>query len=202
MKFLFAGGKCDNNCFAKYGGCNVHKERPEDQKELSWEEVDFRLGKFFGQGEKEVFLYTPDLFSDHYYESIYQHLPCYEGGFGYIAVNAGVRSFIDRKIDPKELIDHGIREIWFGVESGSKFMREKYGKPNFTNAEVAFITKELQRFGIHACWYLLDSKDDSEFSRLAAYELIRECEPYRIRIWALEDSSETKNDEPMEKGKG
>ena len=134
----------------------------------------------------------------NYYESIYKQLPSYDGGFGYVAINAGVRSFIDRNINPKELIDHGIREIWFGVESGSKLMREKYGKPNFTNSEVIKLTEYIQSFGIHVCWYLLDSKDDTDFSRLATYELVRVAQPYRIRIWPLE----TQNDMPMENKKG
>jgi len=194
MKFLYAGGECKNHCFANYGGCLVHT--PKTTEILSSEEIAYQLGLLTSKHE-QAFVYTPDMFSDLYYKSVFLELPFYDGGFpgAYIAVNASVRTLIDKVKDFSDLLDRGIREVWFGIESGDELMRKKYGKPNFSNSEVAFTTKELQRFGIHACWYLLDSKDDTDSSRLATYELIRECEPYRIRIWPLEDLEDLSDSE-------
>ncbi len=189
MKMIYAGGKCNNHCFADYGGCNIH--RTKEDKVLSMEEVAYQLGKSAAHDE-QVFLYTPDLFSDLYFDSVFKQLP-FKNGFNdpifehvYIAVNAGVRTLRDKIKDLIELCNRDIREVWLGVESAVPEIRTKYGKPSFTNQELISLTQEGNYIGINMCWYLVDGPEDNDASRIATYNLIKECKPYRVRIKELE----------------
>lgn len=187
MRIIKAGGKCDNNCFANQCGCNVHTN-PECE-ELTVDQVNNRL-LFDIYSVEKVFLYTPDMFSEYYYP-LYQKLRLFGADEKpaippYISINASVRNFIDRNIEMRDLLEKGIKEVWLGVESGSRRVRDAYNKPPFTNEEVMQITLLGQLHGVNICWYLLDSKEDDLESRLETYHLICVCNPYRLRIWPLE----------------
>lgn len=194
---IFAGGKCDNNCFSNHGGCNASddvatKEEPTceimtDQHDVMLmpiDEINADIDEMTDIG-KSIFLYTPDLFSDYYFDGLLNKLPDRNGNT-YIAVNAGVRSLVDRKIDFKVLHDKGIREIWIGVESAIPEIRNIYKKPAFTNEEVIQLTQQGKLSGINVCWYMIDGKEDDEKSRSAAFQLIKEGNPFRVNVEQLQ----------------
>jgi len=194
---IYAGGKCENNCFSHYGGCNAsddialkqtetceYKSENHDILLLSLKEINDRIEEFTKKG-KSVFLYTPDLFSKFYFSKLFKKLP-ERNGNTFIAVNAGVRTLKQRKYPFEEIKARGIFEIWIGVESAELSIRNKYGKPKFSNKDVIFLTKEAKKYGIEICWYLVDGKEDTAQSRLATYDLIRECNPFRVNVERLQ----------------
>lgn len=194
---VFAGGKCDNNCFSNYGGCNASDDVTTKAKEtcelysnkhdvmfMKIEEINSEIISLTMES-KSVFLYTPDLFSDFYFDRLFKKLPDRNGNT-YIAVNAGVRTLIDRKIDFKTIYDKGIKEIWIGVESASKDIRDKYSKPEFTNEEVIFLTQNAKLSGINICWYLVDGKEDNNKTKAETFMLIKRGNPFRVNIEQLQ----------------
>jgi radical SAM superfamily enzyme YgiQ (UPF0313 family) len=194
---IYAGGRCENNCFSHYGGCNASYDIAIKQKEtceyktdnhgimlLSIDEIN-RMVEDHTRNSKTIFLYTPDLFSKFYFRNLFKKLP-ERNGNTYIAVNAGVKTLKQRKFPFEEIRSKGIFEIWIGVESADLYIRNKYGKPKFSNSDVKYITEEAKKHGIEVCWYLVDGKEDDSQSRLATYNLIRECKPFRVNIEQLQ----------------
>jgi radical SAM superfamily enzyme YgiQ (UPF0313 family) len=180
MKFLFVGGKCSKNCFADYGGCDVHKQHRDEEPTI--QRICFLIGYHMAKHE-QVFLYTPDMLSDQYYESVFQKLPKYESTEGpYIAINASVDTMRDKIEDMNELLSRGIREVWLGVESASILTRKRYGKPKFTNKELLDITRKAQDMGINVCWYLIDNPKEDAMAKLFTFELIVRGKPFRVRF--------------------
>lgn len=190
---IIAGGWCENHCFSNHGGCNASDDLVPKQETscelkapsnepllMSVEEINKKIEELTAQG-KSIFLYTPDMFSDSYFESLFQQLPSRNGNT-HIAINAGVRTFRDKIEDMKEIKDKGIREIWVGVESADPNIRDVYCKPSFSNQEVIELTQEAKAVGINVCWYLVDGHKDNDITRLATYGLIREGNPYRVNI--------------------
>lgn len=194
---IYAGGKCENHCFSHYGGCNASDDIAVKQSEtceyktpnkdimlLTMEEINQRIEELTKDG-KSIFLYTPDLFSKFYFQRLFKKLPNRNGNT-YIAVNAGVKSLKQKRCPFGEIRAKGIYEIWIGVESADLNIRNKYGKPKFSNEDVLFITENAKTWGINVCWYLVDGKEDHIQSRIMTYELIREARPFRVNIEQLQ----------------
>jgi NifB/MoaA-like Fe-S oxidoreductase len=194
---IYAGGKCENHCFSHHGGCNASDALAIKQQEtceyktsshevllMSMNEINEKIDKFTQRG-KSIFLYTPDMFSDLYFETLFKKLPSRNGNT-YIAINAGARTLTDHIEDMELIREKGIHEIWIGVESADPEIRKRYCKPDFTNEEIIELTTKAKRLGINICWYLVDGKEDSESTRLATYNLIREGNPFRINIEQLQ----------------
>ncbi len=193
---IYAGGKCENHCFSHHGGCNASDALITKQQEtceykmashevllIPVDEINEKIEHFTKQG-KSVFLYTPDMFSDIYFDPLFKKLPSRNGNT-YIAINAGVRTLKDKIKNMRVIKDKGILEIWIGVESADPDIRDKYCKPCFSNQEVIELTQEAKKLGINICWYLVDGKEDNESTRLATYNLIKKGNPYRINIEQL-----------------
>lgn len=178
MKMLFVGNSCKNNCFAKYGGCDVHKEY-ESHFPISIDQINAKIREY-AQQHTPVFVYTPDIFSDVYFEPLFKKLEKAEGG--HVAVNASVRTLTDKIKNFGEILEHGITEIWLGVESGSLKIRNRYGKPRFTNKEVLAITNECKRYGIKICWYLINGPEDDDRAKLLTYNLMVKGNPSQFRF--------------------
>lgn len=197
-ELFFIGGWCENDCFQSHGGCEasaigeVTKEHetceisPPDHEMMShtMAEANNAVQKATSKG-KSIFLYTPDMFSDFYFDNCFNRL-IDRNGATYISINAGVRTLTDRIGDIwQPLIDKGIKEMWIGVESADVNLRDKYNKPKFTNEEVLEITRKGRLLDINVCWFLVDGDEDTEATRLKTYNLIKQGEPFRIHIGDL-----------------
>ena len=71
------------------------------------------------------------------------------------------------------------------MESASKYLRDKYFKIPFTNNEVRKITEQGQKANINICWFLVDGAEDTVETRLETYQMIKDCDPYRVHIGEL-----------------
>ena len=192
---FFVGGHCENGCFRDHGGCEASSQFEAAKSELHCElkpenkTIMKPINEVYGAIEratkdgKTIFLYTPDMFSDAYFDRCFKTLQNRNGNT-YIAINASVRNLTD-KGNWSEIYAKGIREIWIGVESASKCLRDKYFKIPFTNNEVREITKQGQKAGINICWFLVDGVEDTIETRLETYQMIKDCDPYRVHIGEL-----------------
>ncbi len=198
MRQLFvAGTQCDNHCFPHHGGCKADDPLVEKKYETceyapEWEEygrsVDMgallkAVTNATAKGES-IFIYTPDMFSDLYFDAIFKKLP-EQSDRTYIAINACVKTFIDRKVGWEALRNKGIKEVWFGVESGARRLRDLYNKLPFTNGEIIGITLAAKDAGVNVCWFLVDGHEDNGDTRLQTFNLIKEGNPFRVNIEQL-----------------
>lgn len=78
------------------------------------------------------------------------------------------------------LSQSGVQEIWMGVESALRKLRNLYYKPPFQNRSLIQITRKLQSKGILCGWYLVVGYLDTDKSIQITENLIREAEPDRI----------------------
>ena len=78
------------------------------------------------------------------------------------------------------LCQSGVQEIWMGVESALRKLRNLYYKPPFQNKSLIQITRKLRSKGILCGWYLVVGYRDTEKSIQITETLIREAEPDRI----------------------
>lgn len=193
-EIFYVGSFCENACFLGFGGCDASYElesvkthntcefKPELKTKLpiNMEAITEAIKNSIG---KSIFLYTPDMFSDYYLENCYKLLP--DQPKAYISVNACVRTLIDSKVSFVEVFKKGIKEIWLGVESGNRILRDRYSKLPFTNEELIKVTKEAKDAGISICWYLVDGVVDNISTRLETYTLIKEANPFRVHIGEL-----------------
>jgi len=199
-ELFFVGGYCPNACFQNHGGCeasaefeavktDVHCEiKPDSQNILTktTEEIEVFINGAVKQ-EKTIFLYTPDAFSEFYFDKFFMALS-ERNGSTYIVINAGVRTLVDRLnngLSWQDIHNRGIREIWIGVESASPYLRHEYHKPFFTNKEVLDVTQKGQEAGINMCWFLVDGSEDTSRTKARTFELIKRADPYRIHIGEL-----------------
>lgn len=192
----YVGGFCENNCFQEFGGCNasvfgeVTKTHETCDLVPQNKETGTALGlalKAIDEATKDrngIFLYTPDMFSTFYWEEFLTKLPVRHDD-AKIAVNGCVRTFSDKVSDWKFLKERGITEIWFGVESGNRALRDRYNKPQFENWEVVNVTGQGRLHGINICWFLVTGEVDTPETKLETWNLVCKAEPYRIYVGAL-----------------
>jgi hypothetical protein len=193
------GEWCENSCFGDFGGCeasmdaNTTKPSPNCEYRatgdprlvpINMQAVLAAINQARGT-RRQLFLYTPDMFQSHYLVECMEKLPG-ASEWTYLAINAGVRSFLDSGWGFADLCAKGIREMWFGVESGDPILRARYDKPTFTNAEVIQLTQDGREAGVNVCWFLVDGVDDTDESRLATYELIRRAHPFRVQVGVVQ----------------
>lgn len=197
-ELFYVGGYCENQCFSKYGYCeassDVDPTKTHDTCELKpeYKERDVKpigvvnaaVAEATEHG-KEIFLYTPDMFSDFYFEECFTKLPN-RNDRTHICINACVRTLIDKLgYDMLSLKDKGIREVWVGVESANPALRDKYDKPSFTNEELEKLTIAGRISGVDICWFLVDGCEDTDKTRLETYNLIKDVEPFRLHVGQL-----------------
>jgi radical SAM superfamily enzyme YgiQ (UPF0313 family) len=192
---LVVGNYCENNCFPKHGGCASAQDdeikdvlmcelRPDFDEPLisrPLETIIKRKEKCFKEG-KSLFLYTPDMFNEFYFEHILSKLPNDQSV--YLCINACVNSFLKRA-NWQDLYSVGIREIWFGVESGSRQLRDLYNKPKFSNQDIIEITEKGRDLGINCCWFLVDGVEDTNDTRLETYNLLKKAQPFKFHFSPL-----------------
>ena len=98
-ELLFVGGYCENSCFQSFGGCDasvMESVKSHETCELKPEakfkdvmpiaEVNKAVAIETAKGN-EIFLYTPDMFSDFYYHECFEGLSI-RNGQTHICVNA------------------------------------------------------------------------------------------------------------------
>ena len=192
----YVGSFCENDCFRGYGGCDASfnglvtkthdtcEMKPETKVMafVNMDAVNLAIDKATKEG-KSIFLYTPDMFSKFYMENCFQLLP--PKPLAYISINACVRTLVDSNILLEDIRFKGIREIWLGVESGDRSLRDKYNKLPFTNEELSQLTRKADMSGIHVCWYLVDGKEDTIETKITTYELIKTANPFRVYLGEL-----------------
>lgn len=193
---VIVGNYCSNRCFEGLGECGASEFgeeksvlmcelRPElDSKIIDNATVQIRAAITLSVREgREVFLYTPDMFNKFYRDAVLKKL--LPNPNAYIAVNACVHSFIESGWDFESLKSLGIKEIWFGVESGSKKLRDKYNKPNFDNSNIERLTVLGRDAGVNICWFLVDGDLDTDGTRLETFTLLKEAQPFRFHFSPL-----------------
>lgn len=189
---LIVGNRCVNNCFPQHGGCASAKDemlkdslmcelRPEFPEPLIHDHMRQIKKAIDRAGEvgKSLFLYTPDMFEEFYFNNVLMKLPKNHGV--YLCVNGCVSSFLKRAKWP-ELYSRGIREIWFGVESGNPELRNLYNKPEFDNEDLIAITEKGRDIGINVCWFLVDGIEDTAETRLETYHLMVRAQPFKFHF--------------------
>lgn len=198
-ELFYVGGWCENNCFQEYGGCEASavgeitkthetcEMKPEDPEPLrlqALEESNTAIDEAT-KNRKDIFLYVPDMFSDFYFEEFFLKLPPRDKDT-YIAVNACIPTFLKNVGSNWELLtNRGVKEVWFGVESGNKDLRKSYNKLPFENSDVIRITDEGREAGVNVCWFLVDGDEDTDQSRLDTYALLKKAQPFRTHIGEL-----------------
>ena len=197
-QLLVAGTQCENHCFINHGGCKADdvdaiKEYTTCEYAPEWkefglitpiEEITKAIKKATHNGES-IFIYTPDMFSSIFFDCLFNKLPKCNDDKTYIAINACVRTFIDRCGNWNLVKSKGIKEVWFGVESASSKLRTLYNKPPFSNDELIGITLGAKDSGVNVCWFLVDGDEDTDKTRLETYMLIKKGVPYRANIERL-----------------
>lgn len=124
--------------------------------------------------DKKVWLYVLDFF-DEMNSDIFESI---KENNNYLTVEGCVASFYKNYLDKiQELKNKGIKEVWFGVESGNENLRNSYNKPYFNNEQLHQITHMLKDNGIKVCWYLVQGPEDTVDSVLDTNKLIDFCKP-------------------------
>lgn len=180
-------------CFKGYGGCADRGPRYEDCE--VWDipkildEINRNLKK---NPNTRFFLETPNFFDPYKMvgEESYQFQELMstlidKESLAYLSVQAIPRdliNFIDEGIAATPLIwKSGIREIWLGLESANRELRNKYSKQPFHNEHLLETIKKLQRVGIRHCFYLVVSLEDTDDTIRETIAFVRETKPYKIR---------------------
>jgi len=193
---VIVGNWCPNKCFSNHGTCGASEIGAEKnvlmcelRPNLDGKLIDnavFEILKAIDNAIKtgrSVFLYTPDMFNKFYLNAIVKKLP--NSPDAYIAVNACVKSFMESGMSFEELHTKGIKEVWFGVESGSESLRDKYNKPSFANKDILKITELGRDAEVNVCWFLVDGDEDTPQTRLETYDLLKEAQPFRFHFSPL-----------------
>lgn len=188
---LVVGNHCENNCFPLHGGCASAQDdelkdtlmcelRPENEEKflVSMDQIEEAIRKATNRGNS-IFLYVPDMFSDLYFENVLSKLP--DNPDAKIAINGCTKTFID-KVNWEDLKRKGIYEIWLGVESGNKHLRDIYNKPKFHNSDLVTITEKGRETNINICWFLTDGSEDTDSTRLETYNLLVEAQPFKFHF--------------------
>jgi len=180
---IFVDRYCTHDCFSGYGGCGSHNDEPPiiNVKKL----IDAVAKALHSNIDTKIFLYTPNFFDpcsgiDHL--TILQEI-AEKNLQPYLRIEATVNSLIRKSPDfYKSLYNYGVREIWMGVESASDELRNKYGKPTFSNYDLEMITGLMQRQGIICCWYLVVGIDDTDDSIEMTVDLVKKLAPDQIYL--------------------
>ncbi len=179
---------CRWQCFPNEGGCPSSYER----EVINISEVIARIKSILEKNpDTRIFLDAPNFFDvpdrRHLpWEFTDQHIQVLEeivkaGMSPYLRIETTVHSLLKISNDTLDLLNQsGVREIWMGVESARRKLRDLYYKPPFENSDLVRITRNLRRRGILCGWYLVVGYRDTDKSIRMTENLIREAEPDRI----------------------
>jgi radical SAM superfamily enzyme YgiQ (UPF0313 family) len=158
-------------CFKGYGGCADRSARYEECKIWDVLEIIRKIDKILIKNpQARIFLETPNFFDPEKMigEEMYQfhEFLSVETEYAYLSVQAIPRDLIDflkeGVVTPEIIRESGIREIWLGLESANRDLRNKYWKPPFQNDDLLEMLKQLRGAGINYCFYLVVSLEDTD----------------------------------------
>ncbi|MBU2028467.1 hypothetical protein KJ761_01075 [Patescibacteria group bacterium] len=190
---IFLDDFCNwGKCFLGYGGCGVRRAYFDECKIWDIPKILKEVKKVLAENpQARIFLDTPNFFdwSKRLTEDKFQFQE-FLAIFGrkkfqpYFSVQTTPRDliyFVEREEKNSSLIRQaGIQEIWLGVESANRELRDKYSKPPFDNAELEEIMLKLQTVGITGCYYLIVSTDDTHETILETVDFVRRTKPAKI----------------------
>ncbi len=151
--------------------CDFHRSTFKDPVPLP------NLPAEIGKSTLRTWLYVLDFF-DHRNLDIFKALP--DQDKTPLAVEGCVRTFYDNYFANYRihaLKRKGVDEIWFGVESGDRSLRDGYGKLKFTNDELLEVMNELRENGIKVAWYLVYGDNDTRETLLETNKLVQRGKP-------------------------
>lgn len=174
-------------CFKGYASCPTIGTRPEIDIEKIIGEIKDIINK---KPNARISLDSPNFFNiPEGAEEYGKHLELLqaiinEGIKGYFCVETTVLSLVEKGKDFFRLLKKaGIQEVWLGVESGSRELRNEYNKPPFTNRQLETVTAGLKQTGIACCWYLVVGTEDTELTIRQTVDLVKEAKPNRIFLF-------------------
>jgi len=80
-----------------------------------------------------------------------------------------------------------VKEVWFGVESGSQEMLDHYGK-HMRVEQAIKATQQAQQMGLKVGWYLVVSEEDTQDSLLKTSCLVEQCKPEATYISVVDST--------------
>jgi len=179
-------------CFLGYGGCGSN--RPVFGKCEIWKisKILKEIKKVLMENsETRFFLETPNFFDRHkrLTEDAFQFQKFltvvgrqkFQPYFSVQTTPRDLIYFVNQEEKNCSLIRRaGIQEIWLGVESANRELRDKYFKPAFDNADLEKAMLKLQVAGIAGCYYLIASTDDTHETILETVDFVRKTKPAKI----------------------
>ncbi len=193
-EIIFIDRFCQQQCFKSYGGCSSFSY---ERQVIDINKIISRIQSILKRKPKaKIFLDAPNFIDVDYRRQIpeeteNQHIKLLRaiiksGIKAHLRIETTVYSLIDKKSDFYQLLkDAGIKEVWLGVESGNRKLRDKYNKPSFTNKQLKQITQNLHKEEIFCCWYLIVGFEDTDKTAIETADLIKKVEPDRIFLSQL-----------------
>lgn len=191
---IFLDDFCRWQCFKGYGACPSTFER----QVINIPEIIIQIqGILRKKPEAKIHLKAPNFLGDLETKKVIprevesQHIKLLKaiiekGIQTYFCIETTVYSLVDRESDFYHFLrEAGIQEVWLGVESGSKKLRDKYNKPPFTNQQLEKITHRMQKQDLFCCWYLVVGFEDSGYTIRKTVDLIKKVKPDRIFLFQL-----------------
>lgn len=182
---------CRWQCFQGYGGCPAGIQREVIDIPKIVEAVKEAVKK---DPEARIFLDAPNFLDVLWQRELPDEMANQHIDILKEIINQGIKAYLRIETSVESILppnyyrvmrQAGVREIWLGVESGSRKLRDKYKKPSFENADLIKITRYLRKKGVQVGWYLVVGYEDSNESIDATERLIREAQPDRIFLLQL-----------------
>ncbi len=174
-------------CFKGYASCPIIATRPEIDIEKIMGEMQDIINE---KPDARISLESPNFFDipggakeDSKHLELLQAI-INEGVKGHFRIETTVLSLAKKRKKFFRLLKKaGIQEVWLGVESASRELRNEYNKPPFTNRQLETATAGLKQAGIACCWYLVVSTEDAEQTIRQTVDLVKKARPERIFLF-------------------
>ncbi|OGI16969.1 MAG: hypothetical protein A3J63_00995 [Candidatus Moranbacteria bacterium RIFCSPHIGHO2_02_FULL_40_12b] len=178
-------------CFKGYGGCADRGPRFDDCEIWDVQKILAEIVKNLEKNPNaRFFLETPNFFDPYKMtgENRYQFQEIMDKKIkAYLTIQTTPHDLINLlahqyevSIYPKDIRMSGIQEIWMGLESANRELRDKYSKPPFQNEHLLKIVKHLRQADIRCCSYLVVSSDDTDDTIAETVDFIKEMKPDKI----------------------
>jgi radical SAM superfamily enzyme YgiQ (UPF0313 family) len=179
-------------CFLGYGGCGSNRSVFGECEIWKITKILKEMEKVLAKNSKaRFFLDTPNFFDrskrlteDKFQFQEFLAILGRKKFQPYFSVQTTPRDliyFVNQEEKNSSLIRQaGIQEIWLGVESANRELRDKYSKPLFDNADLEATMLKLQTAGIAGCYYLIVSSDDTDETIRETVDFVYKTKPAKI----------------------